>query len=117
MPPRSLGQVIQQARTGRYKLREFARLLNVSPTHLSDVENNRRLPSEDLLLQFAQRLDLDFDRLMAMVGRVPQEARRLFEKHPEAVSLFRKVSTLDPADLKKLEETADDLVRKREQEG
>jgi transcriptional regulator with XRE-family HTH domain len=117
MPPsKTLGETIQEARQVRYKLREFARLLNVSPTHLSDVENNRRVPSEDLLSQIAQRLELDLDKLMAAAGRIPEETRRFMEKHPEAVTLFRKVSALRPEDLKKLEKAAEDIARRRRQD-
>ncbi len=114
MASKTLGEIIQEARTGRYKLREFARLLDVSPTHLSDVENDRRVPSEELLTQIARHLDLDLDRLLAVAGRIPEETRRFIEKHPEAVSLFRKYSALRPEDRKKLEKTADTLARGRE---
>jgi transcriptional regulator with XRE-family HTH domain len=114
MARKTLGETIQEARTNRYKLREFARLLDVSPTHLSDVENDRRVPSEELLSQIAEHLSLDLDKLMGAAGRVPEEARRLIEKHPEAVSLFRKVSVLGRADLRQLEKTAEHLARRRD---
>jgi transcriptional regulator with XRE-family HTH domain len=116
MPPKTVGETIQEARTARFKLREFARLLDISATHLSDVENNRRVPSEELLSQIAQHLGLDLDRLMAAAGRVPEETRRFMEKHPEVFSLFRKVSSLQPEELKKLEKTADSLARRRGQD-
>ena len=113
MPAKTLGETIQEARSPRFKLREFARLLEVSPTHLSDVETNRRIPSEELLSQIAQHLGLELDDLMAAAGRVPEETLRFIEKHPEAISLFRKVTALQPGDFKALEKAADDLARKR----
>ena len=116
MARQMLGEIIQEARSARYKLREFARLLDISATHLSDVENNRRLPSEDLLAQIARNLDLDLDRLMATTGRIPEDTLGFVKKHPEVVSLFRKVSNLRPEELKKLERTADSLARKRQKD-
>ncbi len=113
MPAKTLGETIQEARSPRFKLREFARLLDVSPTHLSDVENNRRIPSEQLLSLIAQHLGLDLDDLMASAGRVPEETLRFIEKHPEAISLFRKVTALQPGDFRALEKAADELARKR----
>ena len=117
MAPKTLGETIREARMPRYKLREFARLIEVSPTHLSDVENDRRAPSELLLSRIAKRLNLDLDMLMAAAGRMPEDTLRLLEKHPEAVSLFRKIATLRREDLKKLEKKAEDLARKKEKKG
>lgn len=114
MPSKTLGDVIQEARGERFKLRELARHLEISPTHLSDIENNRRVPSEDLLFEIAKRLDLDVDRLFALAGRVPDEARRFIdETGPEAVRVFRKVSRLQPRELKEIEKTLDRLAEKR----
>lgn len=114
--PRTLGEMIREARIARFKLREFARELDVSPTHLSDVENDRRVPSEELLSEIADRLNLDLDKLMAAAGRVPEDTRRFIENNPEAISLFRKVSALRPDELKKLGKKADDMARKRGQD-
>ena len=113
MATKTLGETIREARIARHKLREFARLLSVSPTHLSDVEHDRRIPSEDLLSRIAQHLDLDLDILMGAAGRMPEDTLRLLERRPKTVSLFRKVSKLRPEELQKLEKAADDLARKR----
>ena len=106
----TLGDTIREARLARFKLREFARLLDVSPTHLSDVENGRRVPSEELLMKIASQLELDLDGLLAAAGRVPEDARRFVQDNPRAVSLFRKVSSLRPNQLRRLEKEADRIV-------
>ena len=115
MPAKTLGEVIQEARGERFKLRELARLLEISPTHLSDIENNRRAPSEELLGQLAKHLQLDADELLARGGRVPGETRRYIERVPEAASLFRKVSAhrLQPSELKVVEKTVERVAEKR----
>lgn len=116
MPPNTLGEMIQAARVERYKLREFARILEISPTHLSDIENNRRVPSESLLLEISQHLGLDANKLMVATRRVPEDTRRYAEEVPEAVSLFRKISNreLSPSELEALERATDRLIKKRQ---
>ena len=115
MRPESLGDMIQEARMSRYKLREFAKLVGISATHLSDIENDRRVPSESVLLEIAQHLDLDADTLMVAARRVPEDTKRYVEEVPEAVSLFRTISNkeLRTDELKLLKREADRLVRKR----
>ena len=72
MPTKSLGDTIQKGRAKRYELREFARMLEISPTRLSDIENDRGVSSEDLLGQIAHYLEFDFDQLMAAARRVAE---------------------------------------------
>ena len=116
MSDKSLGEMIQESRAARYKLREFARQLETSPTHLSDIENERRVPSEDLLEQIADKLDLDLEKLLVAARRVPADAHRYVADVPEAVSLFRQISThgLSPDELKTLERKTESIVKKRQ---
>ena len=109
----SFGDIIREARIGRFTLREFARLLGVSPTHLSDVENNRRVPSEELLSKIASHLNLNLDQLLAAAGRVPEEARRAVENNPQAVALFRTASTLDSEQLRRLKRLAEKMGQEK----
>lgn len=117
-PRKSLGDVLRDARISKdLGLRELARSLSKSPSYLSDIENDRRVPSEEVLGELAELLDLDFEELMALAGRLGDATRRLVEKNPEAVSLFRKLSSLPPKDFrrvaKEIEELTDDPKRKK----
>ena len=98
-----------------FGLRELAKRVAISPTHLSDVENNRRVPSEGLLRALAETLDLDFDGLMVMARKVYSTTEQYVRQVPEAVTLFRKVSehNLSPDELRKLEAQAERLARRR----
>ena len=62
---KSLGEVIRDARVGTGRsLREFARSMEITPSYQSDIENDRRVPAEDVLKKIAQALGLNFDDLI-----------------------------------------------------
>jgi transcriptional regulator with XRE-family HTH domain len=105
MQERTFGDFIREARiaTGQ-SLRDLAKALEISPSYLSDIENDRRVPSEDVLGKLAALLALDRDELMALAGRFGDEAERYLRRHPTAGSLFRKISeqNLPEPELRKL---------------
>src|SRR5690242_12162773 len=89
----TLGEVIHGARIASERsLREMARELNITPSYLSDIENERRVPSEEVLRSIATLLALDFDHLMALAGRFGERADRYLKRHPTAGVLFRRIS-------------------------
>src|SRR5262249_41275715 len=113
----TLGDVIREARVrAKRGLRELARELDITPSYLSDIENDRRVPAEDVLRRIAVLLKLDFDELMALAGRFGERAERYLKRHPEAGKLFRKISekNLEESDLRKLSDKADELGEKKE---
>ena len=75
-------------------LREFARKLgDVSPAHVSDIENGRRNPSDDLLRKMAQVLRVDFEELNKLDDRLPlEELRRAMRQDPALGFALRKVT-------------------------
>src|SRR5579875_3442536 len=90
---KTLGEVIRDARVAAgVSLREFARSLGITPSYQSDIENDRRIPSEDVLKKIAGSLSLDFEELMALGGRFGENAERYLRRHPTAGALFRKLS-------------------------
>ena len=108
----SLGDEIRDARMKAGKrLRPFAEELALAPSYLSDIENDRRVPSEEVMKRIASKLDLDFDHLMALAGRFGEEAERYIKKNPAAGVLFRRISqgNLREEELKKLLEMTEKL--------
>ena len=90
---KTLGEVIRDARVAAgQSLREFARTLEITPSYQSDIENDRRIPSEEVLKRIAGLLSLDFEELMALGGRFGDDAERYLRRHPTAGALFRKLS-------------------------
>jgi transcriptional regulator with XRE-family HTH domain len=114
---RSLGDVLREARVAAdLTLRDLAKKLSISPSYISDIENDRRVPAEDVLRQLANELELKFDDLMAMAGRVGDQAERYLKKHPAAGTLFRRISDkrLPEEDLKRLLQQVDRMGTKKD---
>ena len=85
---------------------------------MNDIENDRRVPSESVLIRIAAELGLDVDRLLAAAGRVGEGARDYIKANPTAGVLFRRVSGagLDEQGLKKLLEQAEKMITRRDED-
>jgi transcriptional regulator with XRE-family HTH domain len=113
----TLGMVIRDARVkGGRSLRELAKLLDITPSYQSDIENDRRVPAEEVLKRTAELLGLNFEELMALAGRLGDDAERYLRRQPAAGALFRKLTeTNAPEDLlRKMIKEAEELKRKKE---
>ncbi|MGK3962059.1 helix-turn-helix domain-containing protein [Sorangium sp. So ce118] len=114
---RTLGEVLREARVqADLSLRDLAKKLSITPSYISDIENDRRVPSEEVLRGLANTFNLDFDHLMALAGRVGDQAERYLKHHPTAGVLFRRISDkrLPEEDLQKLVKTVEQMGKKRE---
>jgi transcriptional regulator with XRE-family HTH domain len=110
--PASFGDRVREARLAQHLgLREFAKVLGIAPSYLSDIENDRRVPAEEVTRDIAKALRLDFDDLMAAAGRFGADAERYLKKNPMAGALFRKISEgkFEEGELRKLLEQAERL--------
>jgi transcriptional regulator with XRE-family HTH domain len=115
----TLGQQIRDARVAAdLSLRALARQLEVAPSYMNDIENDRRVPSEAVLRRIASELHLDADMLLAAAGRVGEGAREYIREQPAAGILFRRLSDarLGEQDLKKLLEEAEKMITERDED-
>jgi transcriptional regulator with XRE-family HTH domain len=103
--------------TAGLSLRELARRIERAPSYLNDIEHDRRVPSEPVVLQLADELSLDADLLLAAAGRVGEGAERYMQSNPTAGVLFRRVSDagLGEKDLKDLLNQAEKMIDRRNQ--
>jgi transcriptional regulator with XRE-family HTH domain len=88
-----------------FSLREFARKLDISAAHVSDIELGRRHPSEDLLAKIAELLDEPIEKLRTYDSRVPlEELKKLTELEPAFGFALRKLAhkNISPNDILKL---------------
>lgn len=96
---RTLGEVIHDARAKlELSLRDVTKKLDITPSYLSDIENDRRIPSEEVLTKLADFLHLEYDDLMARAGRLGEEAVRYLMKTPAAGVLFRRLAQNQASD-------------------
>lgn len=96
---KTLGEVVRQARTEKgVSLRQQAGKLGMSPSYLSDIENDRRVPAEPVLESLAELLDLDFDDLMTVAGRFGESTERYLKSHPLGVKLLRRIARMNLRD-------------------
>lgn len=112
----TLGEILRDARVkSEVTLRDLAKTLDLAPSYLSDIENDRRVPSEEVLHRLAEVLQLRFDNLMALAGRVGDDAERYLKKHPAVGALFRRISDkrLSDEDLKKLNSVVEKMGSKK----
>jgi transcriptional regulator with XRE-family HTH domain len=96
----SLGDQIREARTAKkLTLRRFAALLDKSPSYVSDIENDRRIPSESVLREACDIVSLDFDQMMGLAGRFGGGTERRLRKTPSLGTLLRKLADLPPDEM------------------
>jgi transcriptional regulator with XRE-family HTH domain len=115
---KSLGEVLRDARVKTdMSLRDLAKKLDITPSYISDIENDRRVPAEEVLQLFADALGLDHDDLMAMAGRIGEGAERYLKKEPAAGVLFRRISDkgLKSDDIQKLIRAVEKMPDKKGQ--
>ena len=92
-------------------LRTLAEAIRITHPYLSDIERNRRTPSEVVLARLAVRLDLDFDLLMQLAGRVGVNAERYIQSSLLAGVVFRRIAEyeFDDAALVRILDFVEDL--------
>ena len=115
----SLGDLINSSRVNKLLgLRALARTLDIAPSYLSDIENDRRVPSEEVLRRISEVLDLDFDMLMREAGRLGKAAEQYIQDNELAGRLFRRIadSQLGREELENLLTSLDRLEKQEDKE-
>lgn len=112
----SLGDIIREARVrDKITLRDLAKKLGKSPSYISDIENDRRVPGEVLLREICDEFSLSFDELMGLAGRIGDQTERQLRKTPLLGLVFRKVSNLPPDAMQDVLLKMQKIVEKKEQ--
>lgn len=99
----TLGSEIQRLRTeAGFTLRGFALKVEISAAFLSDIERERRRPSEEVLRRIAKQLPgINYEELDALNTTLEQDLQRMVAESPEARQLLRSVfeSKRDPREV------------------
>jgi HTH-type transcriptional regulator, competence development regulator len=110
------GQYVRQRRQQlcrsdpRYSLRQVASRVELQPSYLSRIENEREAPpSEAKIRDLARDLGEDPDVMLAMAGKVSDDLRQIIMKRPALFAdLLRQLRTLpDHAVLRLVREVRD----------
>lgn len=88
-----LGERIRRKRAEqKLGLRETATKVGISPTYLSRIEtmDEKTPPAEDVIQKLATLLNDDFDELMQLAGRVPEDVEKLIKADPDMPVMLRR---------------------------
>ncbi|HKQ47603.1 MAG TPA: helix-turn-helix transcriptional regulator [Phycisphaerae bacterium] len=100
--PQEIGDVLRARRTDVLQkgLREMAKLLGITPPHLTDIEKGRRRPSDDLLLRISRQYDIPeadlrsgWNRAATIVEQIATQDPLAAEKVPELLRKARGLSS------------------------
>lgn len=116
---KSFGQVLREAREGKFTLRKFAIEVDVSPTYLSQVEQgNAAPPTADRVKKMAELLGADADAWIALAGRVPDDLPDIIRKEPtEVPDLLRAVRGLTVDQIRRLRHNAERMQKEGKRNG
>ncbi len=107
MKREKLGERIKRVRQERQLgLRELAGKLGISATYLSRIETCQEAspPAEKVIRNLADLLQDNFDELMQLAGRVPEEVEDLIKGDPDMPAFLRTArdKNVSGADLMKM---------------
>ena len=92
---KTFGDFVRERRDARdLSLREFAKKLgDISPAHISDIENGRRHPSDELLKKMAHVLGVSLSEFHKHDSRPPMdELKRMADRDPTYGFALRKLA-------------------------
>jgi transcriptional regulator with XRE-family HTH domain len=105
----TFGQILREARLAKgITLRKFAEMVGISPSYLSQVEqDNVAPPTTERVKTMATLLGANADEWTALAGRVPEDLPAIIQKQPTAMpELLREASGLTADQLRFLREQA-----------
>jgi len=107
---KSFGQILREKRIAKgYSLRKFAELVELSPTYLSQVEQDKveSPPTVERLNRMADVLGENRDEFVSLAGRVPEDLPRIIQSRPETIpELLRTTKGMTSEQLRELLERA-----------
>lgn len=101
----TFGQVLRETRLAKgFTLRKFAEEVGLSPTYVSQVEQeNVDPPTAERVKTMAELLGANSDEWILLAGRVPEDLPGIMQKQPTAMpELLREASGLTPQQLQDL---------------
>jgi HTH-type transcriptional regulator, competence development regulator len=113
-PPKLFGDMLREKRMEKgYSLRKFAQLVGVSPTYLSQVEqNNVAPPTADRVKRMAEILSENVDEWTSLAGRLTEDLPGIIQGRPtELPDMLRAMQGLTPDQLRQLRADAERMKK------
>lgn len=107
--PQSFGDYLREKRMAKgFSLRKFAVKVGVSPTYLSQVEQNiSDPPTVERVQKMAELLGENPDEMIGLAGRMPKDLSQIIQKRPEAMpELLRAANGLSIEQIRQLTKRA-----------
>jgi len=114
---KQFGQVLREKRIEKgYSLRKFAKMVGISPTYLSQVEQmNVDPPTADRVKRMAEILEESVDEWTALAGRITEDLPGIIHESPTDVpDLLRAVRGMTADQMRRLREEAERLKREED---
>ena len=88
----TLGGVLRELRYRKgVGIKKLAPELGLDYTYLSRLENDRVVPSEEVIEKFSRYYRYNKDELMLLANKVPEDIRRILQENPkESLEYLRK---------------------------
>jgi transcriptional regulator with XRE-family HTH domain len=104
----SFGSLLRKYRKeANIGVREMARLVDIAPGYLGDIESGRRKPPpEAKIIEISRVLGGYRDELLAAAQKGDPEISDYFASQPKAAEFFRKHRNFDEDDWKRLDQLA-----------
>lgn len=81
-------------------LKEVAAALNISPSYLSEIEHDRRTPSEDVLDAMSKHFEVPYVSLAAEARVIDTATERYMKRHPAVYRMLMTMAHFDLDDTK-----------------
>ena len=110
----TFGQLLREKRVAKgFSFRKFATLVDVSPTYISQVEqDNIDPPTADRVKRMAELLGENVDEWTTLAGRMAVDLPEIIRESPTAMpDLLRAMRGLKPDQLETLRKAAEKLKR------
>lgn len=111
----TFGKVLRKMRVEKgFTLRRFAEMVGISPTYLSQVEqDNTDPPTAERVMRMAELLGENSDEWIGLAGRVPDDIPGILQSQPTALpELLREVKGMTPEQLQQLRKQAQKIIKK-----
>jgi HTH-type transcriptional regulator, competence development regulator len=104
---KSFGQLLRETRLEKgFGLRKFAEMAGVSPTYMSQVEqDNCDPPTAERVKRMAELLGANSDEWISLAGRLPDDLEGIVHRQPtEMPQLLREANGLSAEQLRQIRE-------------